>query len=531
MKTGQLWAGLIALPLALAACTSPPRQAEPSELFRRALDEVMQRQPMANKVKPDELEARREPVVLNLSLDDCIELAMAHNRAILFERLASEVAAADIVGARANLDFRVNADFNYTRSERPVNTSFPGDTRTTDISSVTNYGIGIVLPFETGTTVELGGAFVRNDSNSPFQNFEFFPETTLILRQHLLNGFGFVPNLGPTWLADNARRIADLNVTAARNAEALGVALSYWDLVQAEQELELFRKEEELAREAAGLAQSRLDAGIGTRLDVLAQEAQIKQSQFSIIQSENVRDQARDNLLRAIHPNLIGGFQLFRDYKVVINATTAPDPTAQSAQDPEQLAEVQAALRRRSEMEQARVRVRNAGINIDMTEHSLLPTLDFEAEFGVNGSGRQADDSLDNYGEFENLRYGAGLRFSAPLQNRAARANHTRAEINRRNAILAYQETETDIILEVLAAVRNIRSSRLAVAAALEGERLQEETYKAASDRQAAELATPFDVKQALNDLTEAKLNLTRARINLQRSRLALMKATGELGR
>lgn len=531
MKLGPVVAAALALPFVITACSTPPKEAEPSELFRQALDEVMLRQPAENKVRPDELETRKAPIVLNLSLDDCIELAMAHNRGILFERLAAEVAAADVVGARSNLDFTVTASVNYTRTERPVNTSFPGDPRSTEISAVTNYGVGVTLPFASGTTVELGGAFVRNDSNSPFQNFEFFPETTLVLRQHLLNGFGFVPNLGQVWLADNQKIIADQQVSAARNFQAFNVAVAYWDLVQAEQELDLFRKEEELAREARDLAQSRLDAGIGTRLDVTTQDAQVKQSELAIIQAENTRETRRDGLLRLIHPNLISGFALFRDYRVIINATTQADTAAQAGDEPVQLEEVRAALRRRPEMLQARKRVENAGINIDITEHGLLPTLDFEAEFGVNGSGRTADDSLESYNEFDNLRYGVGARFSAPLQNRAARANHTRAEIGRREAILAFRETETDIILEVLAAVRNIRSSRLAVAAAMEGQRLQEETWRAASDRQAAELATPFDVKQALNDLTEANLNLSRARISLQRSRLALMKATGELGR
>lgn len=531
MKLGRLvLACALALPFVISACSTPPKEVEPSELFRQALDEVMLKQPAANKVKPDDLEKRKEPVVLNLSLDACIDLAMAHNRLLMFERLAAELAAADIVGARSNLDFRINANFNYTRTDRPVNTSFPGDTRTKDIAAVTTYGIGATLPFETGTTLEVGGAFVRNDSNSPFQNFEFFPEATVVLRQHLLNGFGFVPNLGAVWLADNAKAIADLQVRASRNSEALRVAQAYWDLVQAEQELDLFRKEEELARDSAELAQSRLDAGIGTKLDVLAQQAQVKQSQVSIITAENTRDARRDELLRIIYPEILTGFKMFRDYRVVINATTQPDTAVQSGDDPVQIEEIAAALRRRAEMAQARKRVENAGISLDMTEHGLLPTLDFEAEFGVNGSGRTADDSIESFNEFENLRYGAGLRFSAPLQNRAARASHTRAEINRRNAILAYRVAETDVILEVLAAVRNIRSSRLAVTAAVEGQLLQEETYKAAIERRQAQLATPFDEKQALNDLTEANLNLARARIALQKSRLALMKATGELG-
>ncbi|MCZ7605878.1 MAG: hypothetical protein M5U25_07320 [Planctomycetota bacterium] len=91
--------------LLVASCHNSVKQIEPSEAFRNALDEVMLRQPKANKVKPDELERRREPIVLKLSFDDCIELAMTHNRAVLFEQLNAEVAAANVMAARANLDF------------------------------------------------------------------------------------------------------------------------------------------------------------------------------------------------------------------------------------------------------------------------------------------------------------------------------------------------------------------------------------------------------------------------------------------
>lgn len=531
MRLGQLFGfALLALPLGISACHTPTREAEPSELFRTALDEVMLRQPKANKVKADDLE-KRPKIVLNLTLDGCIELAMSHNRTILFDRLAAEVAAANVVGARAPLDFRIGANIGYTRSEKPVSTSFFGDNRSKEISAVTSFGVNATLPFETGTTVTLEGAFVRNDSNSPFQNFEFFPESTLTVRQHLLNGFGFVPNLGGVWIAQNDKTIADLQVDASRNTQAYNVAIAYWNLVEAAEELRLFQEEKSLAEEALKLAQSRLDAGIGTRLEVLAQQAASKNSDVSIIQAENTRRARRDELLHVIHPDLVIGYALFKDYEVEIVPMTMADSARASSDEPTVLEEVKAALRRRPEIAQARKRIENAGISIEMSEYGLLPTLDVEAQFGVNGSGKQADDALDSFNEFKNLKYGFNVQFSVPLQNRAARSNLTKSEISKRNAILSARETETGIILEVAGSVRNIRSAREAVDAASEARNLQVETYTTAVQRENADLATPFEVSQARKDKTAAEINESRARINLQRARLALLKATGELGR
>jgi outer membrane protein len=521
----------LGLLILLTACHTPIKQVEPSEAFRSALDEVMLRQPEALKVKPDTLEARREPIVLRLSLQDCVELAMAHNRAILFERLDAELSAADVVAARANLDFRVGANFSYMREESQIDTRFPGDTRDKEITGVTTYGLNASLPFATGTTLEYRAGFVRNASNSPFRTFEYFPSSSVTVRQHLLNGLGFVPNLGARWIAEGNQLVANWQVESTRNLQAFNVAMAYWNLVEAEQELEVFRRGEELANDSLELAQQRLEAEIGTQLEVLQQEANLKSTQVLIIRAEAALEQRVDELLYAIHPDMLHGYALFQNYRVLVQPLTDVDQRRAELDPPTLMPEVQAALRRRPEIRQARKRIENAGIRIEMSEYGLLPTLDVEGTFGNRGIGRDFDDSWENFMEFRNLNYGFGLNFSVPIQNSAARASMTQAEISKRSAILAARDTETGVILEVAAAVRSMRTARLAVEAAEEARRLYAETHEAEQDRQRAGLATSFEVKQALNDLIAAEVDLVKARIAMERGRLELQKATGELGR
>ncbi|MBZ0136092.1 MAG: TolC family protein [Planctomycetes bacterium] len=526
----KLWALGVA-GLVLASCHSSIRQVEPSEAFRGALDEVMLRQPNANKVKPDDLGRRTEPVILRLSFDDCIELSMAHNRTVLFEQLNREVAAADVIGAKSNLDFTVGANIGYTREEQDIQSRFFGDSRDKEITAVTNYGINASLPFATGTTVDISGGFRRSDSNNPFQAFEFFPTATLTVTQRLLNGFGFVPNLGNSWIAENNLTIADWQVEVARNEQALAVAMAYWNLVEAEGELDVRYRSEDLAEDALELARSRLEAEIGTRLDVLAQEANLAAQQVQIIRAEALVETRVDELLYAIHPDLIHGYALFENYSIVIEPTTRADTARTSSDDPVLIEEVKAALRRRPEIRQAAMRIKNSGISIDMAEYGLLPSLDLSGNFGVDGFGQEFDDSLTSFNKFENLNYGFELRFGVPIQNSAARAQLARSEIAKRNAILTARDVETGVILEVAQAVREIKSSRRSVDAAEEARRLQAETYEAEQERQRAGLATAYEVKQALNDLTQAELDLVNARIVLERARLQLQKSTGELGR
>ncbi|MHC4841873.1 MAG: TolC family protein, partial [Planctomycetota bacterium] len=459
----------------LASCATPPKGAEPSESFRKAFDEVMAAQPGANKIKPDLLETRRDPVILNLSLTDCLTLASQNNRTILLEQLNAEAAAANVMAAKANLDFVIGASVGYSREVKELQSLFPGDSRTREVNGISNYGINASLPFATGTTADITVGFTRNDSNSPFQAFEFYPTADLKITQSLLNGFGFTPNLGPTWVAENDRDSAELQLRVTRNNVAFEVATAYWNLVSARQELDVLYAQRDLALDSLELAKSRLEAEIGTRLDVIAQEANLKSQDLFIIQAETLVETRADELLKSIHPDLLYGYARYSKFRYIIEPTTEVD-TEVGSENLEVLEELKAALRRRPEITQSRKRIENAGINIDVAEYGLLPTLDLNLDFGVNGFGKSSGDSVDSLMEFKNTSYGFGVTFGIPLQNRRARSGAKLADIEMRNAILAARELETGIILEVNGAVRQVRSARRQVESASEARRLQEET-------------------------------------------------------
>jgi outer membrane protein TolC len=512
------------------ACRSRVTEVEPSENFRKAMEEVMQRQPEKNKVKPADLENRKAPIILRLSLSDALDLAAAHNRTLLFSQLEVELSRTATMSSKSNLDITVGANIGYRRSESALQTVLPGDTRSSDITATTTYGLNANLPFATGTSVAFDASFRRVDANSPFSKFEFFPSTKVTLTQHLLHGVGFVPNLTNTWIAEGNERIAELNLAAARNSQAYAVAIAYWDLVEAREDYKVLQRQEDLAKEALSLAENRAAAGLGTRLDVLAQQSNLASLKRSLIQAEYLVEQRTDELLRAIHPDLLAGYSLFTNYKIVIETLTDANVDNAASLEPSLINELKGALRKRPEIAVARKGIENAGLAITRDEYGLLPTLDLAGDFTVNGLGATANDSFQSYTDFTNLNYGFALTFGVPLQNRAARASLDSSVIRKRQAILDAREAETDVIMEVAAAVRGISSAIRGVAAAQEARDFADATHKAEVERNKAGLATAFEVKQALNDLTAAERDLIRARIELEKAKLALLKSTGELG-
>ncbi|MCC6574227.1 MAG: TolC family protein [Planctomycetes bacterium] len=522
----------VAACLIVSACHTRVTEVEPSEAFRKALDEVMLRQPDEKlRVRPDDLASKPRKVVLRLSLEDCLELSAARNRAILFSQLSVELRRAQTMTANGALDATAGATFKYTREQEEVQSRFGGDTRDRSISGVTTYGISGIFPFATGTTAEVTGAFVRSDTNNPFQTFEFFPETTFMVRQHLLNGFGLIPNLGPIWLAEGAERIAEFDLAATRNLTAFNVANAYWDLVASIKDVEVLQSQRKLALEALDLANNRLNAGIGTRLDVLAQESNLAAQEVLIIKAEALVGTCTDDLLYLVHPELLTGYAMFDGYKLEVQPQTQPDDTKLGSNPITLLGELKGALGRRPEIAAARKTVDLSGLSIEINEWGLLPTLDVEGEFAVAGFGVTSNDSFENYGDFDNLRYGVGFTFGVPIQNRRARGALEQAVVNKRNAILAARDAETGVIIEVAAAVRLIETGREALRAARKAQELASETYKAVQERQAADLATAFEVNQAQNDLTAAKRDFAKATVDVEKAYLALRKATGEMGR
>jgi outer membrane protein TolC len=512
------------------ACRSRVTEVEPSENFRKAMEEVMQRQPEKYKVKPADLENRKESITLRLSLSDALDLAASHNRTILFSALEVELSRTNTMASKSNLDITAGANLGYRRSESALQTVLPGDTRSADITATTTYGLNANLPFATGTNVALDASFRRVDANSPFSKFEFFPSTKLTVTQHLLHGVGFVPNLSNTWIAEGNERIAELNLAATRNSQAYAVAIAYWDLVESREDFNVLLKQEELANEALSLAQNRADAGLGTKLDVLAQKSNLASLKRSLIQAEYLVEQRTDELLRAIHPDLLTGYSLFTSYKIVIETLTEAKTEIPTGLEPSLINELKGALRKRPEIAVARKGIENAGLAISRDEYGLLPTLDLSGDFTVNGLGATANDSFESYTDFTNLNYGFTLTFGVPIQNRAARASLDASVIRKRQAILDAREAETDVIMEVAAAVRGITSAIRGVEAAQQARDFANDTHKAEVERNKAGLATAFEVKQALNDLTAAERDLVRARIEFEKAKLALLKATGELG-
>ena len=116
------------------------------------------------------------------------------------------------------------------------------------------------------------------------------------------------------------------------------------------------------------------------------------------------------------------------------------------------------ALQNRPEIEHAIQQIRSGSLHVAVSKHELLPILDAVTEVyvtGLHGASSIGDAWLNQYSEGE-PSYSAGLEFSIPLRNRAAKARLHRKRLQLKTLVSRYRGTIETLIAEVDVAVRDV---------------------------------------------------------------------------
>ncbi len=86
----------------------------------------------------------------------------------------------------------------------------------------------------------------------------------------------------------------------------------------------------------------------------------------------------------------------------------------------------QVGLQYRSDIQQARFRMKKGELDVQQTKNGLLPRLDFFLNFGKTTYAKSFSDAIPEPGS-DYYDMSAGLTFKMPLSNRKANANYDKA--------------------------------------------------------------------------------------------------------
>jgi len=395
--------------------------------------------------------------------------------------------------------------------------------------------------FQTGTNLNFSfdnSRIATTNAGSSF-NPVFGPTFRFTLSQHLLQGFGFLPNRRFIITAKNNRQISDVAFRLQVISTVNQIQNIYWDLVNAYEDVKV--KERSVALADKTLSDNKKQVEIGTLAPIEVVRAQ---SDASTRQQDLIVSQTNLELEQLLMKNAIS--RSLTDVHLadaeVIPTDTMEVPEKESIAPTEEL--VSDALKNRAELSESRIDLVNRDITNRAAKNALRPTLDAFAFYGAAPlGGKQVPGCTPGKcpslptgygGTLEDLfnstapDKGAGVQLTIPLRNRAAQANQIRSQLEYRQAEMRLNQLENQVRIEVRNAQYSLQQNRARVDAAKASVELAKQSLDAEQKKYALGASTNTLVLGTQRDLTQAATNLVAAMAAYEKSRVELDRVTGE---
>jgi outer membrane protein len=414
------------------------------------------------------------------------------------------------------------------------------------------YDFGYLQGFATGTSLNIGFNNSRTTTNSNFNIFS--PQYNASFRaqatQHLLQGFGFLPNKRFIVIAKNNRELTDVAFRLQIITTVDQIQNMYWDLVNAYENVKV--QQDALALADKTLSDNKKQVEIGTLapIEVVRAQSQVATSQQALIVAQtNLELQQllmKNALSRTVQdPALIDAEVIPTD--TMRPLTNVPAPAGQDLMGD--------ALAHRPELLESRIDLNSREVSMKAVKNALLPSLDLFAYYGGAGLGGSQNavnlcsnplsnpnfcshtaaptieysDTLNQLVNSTAPDRGVGLSLNIPIRNRTAQANQIRSQLEYRQAQLRLQQVENEIRIEVRNAQFALQQNQASVEAAQAAVDLAQESLDAEQKKYALGASTSTLVLTQSSALTQSRSNLVAARATYEKSRVELDRATGLL--
>jgi len=454
---------------------------------------------------------------LELSIEEVVVRVLQNNRELKVQKLTPVIAGTIEQIERGAFDPELFADFAYSEENASEVSRSTGGQFDVE-SDATTATLGLRQTFATGTTLEASLEQSRDISNrAPEQQVS---RAGLTVTQALLKGFGPAVNLV-------AVKQAELGTTASRYelrgfAEALlaEAETAYWNLVLAREQIAIYQSSLAIARQQRDETELRIEVGLLPEVEAAAARAEVARREQALIDARSLLEERRLRLLRLL--NSAAG----SDFDQQLVATSEPRMEPLPLQD---LGErLQLAEMLRPDLNEARTRLEQYALETVVTRNGLLPRLDFFITLGKSGYADSFSDSFQNL-DGNGYDLTAGLRFSQPLGNRAAKARQLAAGTTRRQGLEAIANLQQLVALDVRLAVNELERDRQQIAATRVTRELQEATLDAEQERFKVGSSTTLLVSQAQRDLLASQIAEIEAIINYRIALVSLYLSEGSL--
>jgi len=385
--------------------------------------------------------------IITLTIEQAIVRALANSPEIRVVSFDPSIAKQDITKAAAEFDVTAFGSVNYEQDDNPINSIFqPGQ------SDVRLMESGIKQKGVTGSEWSLSYALTRSwdDLAGRSLSTRYEPILSFQVKQPLLRDAWQQTNLAGVDIARLNHDIAVLGFRQKAEDVSTQVISAYWRLLQARRDFEVLQKllERTLETLTKVLGRQEIDA---TDVEIKQMEASAKSREAILLQASRAVIDAQDVLLRWMADPQVS---LLDELEIIPD--TAPAVMTEQLEQSEILGR---AIKKNPVMQQARVAIAVADINIRVAENQEMSRLDLIASSRLQGIGHGQGPAQDNFNRGDYVSYAVGLSLEFPLGNRQREAELLRRWIERRKAVSALQNLADQVAIQAKERIRLVETN------------------------------------------------------------------------
>jgi outer membrane protein len=351
--------------------------------------------------------AAAAPVPESLSVQEAILTGLEHNINLRIQRVNVPKSRTAEEQALAAFDPTVSGSL---QGGRTVSGGRPVDS--------VNGSLTVNESLPTGTSIQAG----VTTSNSFYSESASTTSGKLTVTQALLRGAGLDVNLASVRSAELSTRITQYQLRGVAESLVASIEESYWDLAYAEEQMKIVQNALDVAERQLEDTRTRVRVQRVAESELPAAEAEVANRRENLINAESSLKTQRLKFLQLLSP-------ASRDFATrTVELTTAPF-TPQGTMDPVDT-HVDAAMKFRPDLNQARLQVQRGDLEIVRTRNGLLPKLDLFVTLGKTGFSSSFGDSISR--SFDGTDYQAILGVQGDWEpiNRSAKASYRSAELS-----------------------------------------------------------------------------------------------------
>ena len=465
-----------------------------------------------------------------ISLETAIGSAIENNLSAQGARLTQGISATEIAQAEAAFDAVFFSNFDFARLEQPrIVAEVSGTPLSPAIQDTKQWSVdtGLQSQLTSGGSVKLSTR-IGYDDIADSSGITYNPDpawstaVALGITQPLLRGFGSDVALAQLRFSENATRVSSENLRAQLLQIVYRVEAAYWQLV--------------LSRQNLVATKWLLDVGVSIR-DILDKRREIDVTAANYADAVATVERRRGDLTVAQRDARYASDALkalMNDPEFPLGEETLIAPADWMTDEPIRynLREAIAiGIDRAPSVRRSLLSIDDASIGVTLADNGRLPQLDLEGQMRWNGLDQGLGSSYDNMVDTGLVDYLLGIRFSQPLGNKAAEAVYRRARLQRSAAVVGYQQSIQQVVLQIKNALRDVRANATLIGQSRALRLAQAENLRAlqASEQTMGQLTPEFlSLKfQRQDGLAAAQVREVQALVDYNVSIARLFEAMG----